>query len=185
MGKIKSTAGAFPTAGKSEPRGFYELARAHVAAHGGEWFVADKHKTPQQWRAWIAYFAWLDDQTTPRGKKALTFGALEKLTVPTEWPLAFDASAPLAPLAEARSPPISSERRKHLGELLRGAVGDIRQREGRAPTWREMTAPQAEDRLEKLAADYTRVAPTVSTQVMEKYLNDMSAPAENDEEIEA
>jgi hypothetical protein len=87
-------------AAKTGPPGFYELAKAHVAAHGGEWFVADKHKTPQQWRAWIAYFAWLDDQTTPRGRKAPTFGTLEKLTVPTEWPIGFDASAPPAPLPE-------------------------------------------------------------------------------------
>jgi hypothetical protein len=182
MGKIKSTAGAFPTAGKSEPRGFYELARAHVAAHGGEWFVADRHKTPQQWRAWIAYFAWLDDQTTPRGKKAAAFGTLEKLTVPTEWPVGFDASAPPAPLATTPSPPISPERRKQLADMLRAIVAEHELKEQRAPTWRNMTAPQAEDRLERLAADYARSPPTVSTQVMEKYLDGMrEEPVEFDE----
>jgi hypothetical protein len=155
-------------AGKSH--GFYDLAKAHIETHGGTWFVADKRQTPQQWRAWIAYFAWLDDQTSPRGRKAVTFGTLEKLTVPSEWPLEFDASAPPAPTAEPASPPISPERRKQLADMLRAIVAEHELREQRAPQWRNMTPAQAEDRLEKLAADYARIPPTVSTQVMEKYL---------------
>jgi hypothetical protein len=76
-------------------------------------------------------------------------------------------------LAEAHRHPISAGHRKQLAEMLRGVVADVRQREGRAPTWREMTAPQAEDRLGKLSADYSRTAPSVSTPDMAKYLDGM------------
>ena len=165
-----------------EPRGFYDLAKAHVETHGGAWFVADKRQTPQQWRAWIAYFAWLDDQTSPRGRKAMAFRALEKLTVPSEWPLEFDASAPPAPLMEAGERPISPERRKQLADMLRAIVAEHELREQRAPQWRNMTPAQAEDRLEKLAEEYARIPPAVSTQVMEKYLTDVRGePIEFDE----
>jgi hypothetical protein len=157
----------------SEPRGFYDLAKAHVEAHGGAWFVVDKRQTPQQWRAWIAYFAWLDGQTIPCGRKATAFGALEKLTVPTEWPLWFDAGAPPSPLPDQREEMPSPDRRKRLAQMLHGVVADIQLREGRAPTWRNMTASQAEDRLGKLSADYSRTAPAVSTPDMAKYLTGM------------
>ena len=165
----------------SEPRGFYELAKAHVEAHGGVWFVADKHETPQQWRAWVAYGAWLDGQTTPRGRKAVTWGSLERLTVPSEWPLGFDANA-WPQTSAGPSPPISSERRKQLADMLRAIVAEHELREQRAPQWRNMTTAQAEDRLEKLADEYARTPPTVSTQVMEKYLTDLRGePIEFDE----
>lgn len=149
---------------------FYDLARAHVAAHGGKWFVADRRSTPQQWRAWMAYFAWLDDQPVPRGRKATAFRGLDAVTVPSEWPLDFDASAPPAPPPEPRQEPISLERRKQLADMLRAAVAKAEPREQRAPTFRDMTAPQAEDRLTELAADYAGAPPQVVTPAMREYL---------------
>jgi hypothetical protein len=66
--------------------------------------------------------------------------------------------------------------------MLRAIVAEHKLKEQRAPTWRNMTPAQAGDRLEKLAADYSRAPPTVSTQVMEKYLEGMrEEPIEFDE----
>jgi hypothetical protein len=165
------------------PASYYELAKQHLRANGGKGVVVKEREAPEQWRAWLAYFAYLDGQTVPRGKKAVTFQSLTNgATVPSEWPLEFDLSAPPAPVRAPPSPPISSERRKQLADMLRGIVADIQLREGRAPTWRNMTAAQAEGRLEKLADEYTRIPPTVSTQVMEKYLTDARGePIEFDE----
>ena len=61
-----------------KPRGFYELAKAHVETHGGQLFVVERNTRP--FRAWIAYFAWLDDQTHPKGGRARAFGRLGCLT---------------------------------------------------------------------------------------------------------
>jgi hypothetical protein len=114
-----------PSAATGQPHGFFELAKAHVATHGGEWVVIER-KNPaqaQQWRAWIAYFAWLDDQA-PKGRKAVVFRALERITVPAPWPLDFDASAPPAPPPEPAPPPISLERRQQLAEMLRNIAAN-------------------------------------------------------------
>jgi hypothetical protein len=165
-----------PSGATGNQRGFYELAQAHVAAHGGEWRVIDKRENLQQWRAWIAYFAWLDDQTVPKGRKAVTFRMLDKLTAPTAWPLEFDASAPPAPLPEPREEMPPPRRRKQLADMLRRAVADIQLQEQRAPSWRNMTPAQAQDRLETLAAEYaakSKVA--VTTPEMARYLDDMQA----------
>ena len=148
---------------------FYDLAKAHVATHGGKWFVADKRTTLQQWRAWMAYFAWLDDQPVPRGRKVQSFRGLDAVTVPAEWPLDFDATAPPAPPPEPRQEPISPERRKQLAGMLRGIVADNQLREVRAPTWRDMSPAQAEDRLEKRGAEYPDQPLTLSP-MMREYL---------------
>jgi hypothetical protein len=159
-----------PSVVTGKPEGFYDLARAHVAAHGGRWFIVDRRQTPQQWRAWMAYFAWLDDQPIPRGRKVTSFRGLDAVTVPAEWPLDFDASAPPAPPPEPREEPISPARRKQLADMLRGIVVNADPRERRAPTFRDMTAPQAEDRITKLTADYAAAPPQVVTPAMREYL---------------
>ena len=134
------------------------------------WFVADKRKTPQQWRAWIAYFAWLDDQTTPKGGKAATFRKLEKLTVPTEWPLEFDSTAPPAPLAEPKEEP-TRNRRRELGAMMHDLAASMAMPDAPRPTnWRDMTPAQAGDRLAERSATYAAVPPTASAELMEKYL---------------
>ena len=73
MAKMKNLALIQPQTGGT----FYDLAKAHVATHGGRWFIADRRTTPQQWRAWMAYFAWLDDQPVPRGRKVTSFRGLD------------------------------------------------------------------------------------------------------------
>jgi hypothetical protein len=177
---------SLPSGSKTEPRGFYDLAKAHVATQGGEWLVIDS-KNPaqaQQRRAWLAYFAWLDEQTSPKGKKAATFRMLEKFTVPAEWPLDFDANAPPAPLPEPASPPISPERRKQLADMLRSVVAEHELREQRAPNWRDMTPAQAEDRLAERTATYAKTPPPVNTSDMAKYLEGMRQPEDLDDAID-
>jgi hypothetical protein len=137
----------------------------------------------------MAYFAWLDDQTWPRGHKAATFGSLKQITVPTEWPLDFDASAPPAPLPEPPLPPVPLERRKQLGAMLRGLGADLELREQRAPTWRNMTPEQAAKKLDEIAEDYARTPPAVNTREMNDYLagiHDLSSPEKwSDGEIDS
>ena len=162
---------------RAEPQGFYELARAHVEGHGGTWFTIDKRADPQAWRAWIAYFAWLDGQTFPKGAKAGFFARLERFTAPAAWPLEFDASAPPSPLPEPPSPPVSAERRKQLAGMLRAVVADHELRQARAPTWRNMSRGQAEDRLDALTADYAGAPPVVATPAMAAYLERLKAEA--------
>jgi hypothetical protein len=111
------------------PDRYDEIARQHVAANGGQGVVIDPHRTPQQWRAWLAYFAWLDDQP-PRGRKAPTMRMLKNgATVPTEWPLAFDLNAPSAPLfdpyGQSSAPEAPLERRRQIGAMLRHAVAGV------------------------------------------------------------
>ena len=153
-----------------KPSGFHELAKAHVAAHGGEWFVVDRTNAEQrqQWRAWIGYAAWRDDQTWPRGKMAVTWRSLEKLTVPTAWPIEFDASAPPAPLPEPREELPSPERRRDLAAMLRQAVAHLGMPEEprrfgfkspRSPGEAEAARRHFEARLPELAAEYQAVAP--------------------------
>lgn len=149
---------------KGEPRGFHELAKAHVATHGGEWFVIDRDDRAQahQRRAWLAYFAWLDDQTYPRGTKARAFASLRSLTVPTAWPLEFDASAPPAPMPDQPEPFVGIERRLQLGRMLRESVGGVeapRRRAGDASDARDAHQP---NRLDELAEEYRRVPPIVT-----------------------
>jgi hypothetical protein len=176
MAKMKNLALIQPQTGGT----FYDLAQAHVATHGGRWFIADRRTTPQQWRAWMAYFAWLDDQPVPRGRKVISLRGLDAITVPAEWPLDFDASAPPAPLPESREEPISPARRKQLADMLRGIVAHNEIRDQRAPTFRDMTAPQAEARLEKLAADYATAPPLVATPAMQEYLGRWIEPEADD-----
>ena len=149
-----------------------------MAGHGGEWVVIDRKKPAQaaQRQAWLAYGAWLDSRTVPRGKKFVTWGSLEKLTVPAEWPIDFDASAPPAPPPlDLPEPPVSRERRKQLADMLRGVVADIQLREQMAPTWRNMTAAQAEANLGKLGERYASEAPRVETKAFASYLDLMAA----------
>jgi hypothetical protein len=155
------------TAVKTEPHGFFELAKAHVAGHGGEWFMVDKRQAPEQWRAWIAYFAWLDDQTMPRGHKLSTFRTLEKLTVPTAWPLEFDVSAPPAP-PEPREEMPTLERRRELGARLSQLVA----------AWGAEPRHRGRDARDAAPAggpkDYSRdPPPQVSTPGLANYLAEM------------
>lgn len=154
---------------KTEAHGFFELARAHVAGHGGEWFVVDKRQALSQWRTWIAYFAWLDDQTTPRGHKASTFRTLEKLTVPTEWPIDFDVSAPPAQLPEPREEMPSPERRRQLAKMLLEVVAGFAPSETPRAKPKPFTAPVNEEK--PLFAD----RPVVNTAALANYLADMRA----------
>jgi hypothetical protein len=110
------------------PAGDYaSLAKAHIAAHGGEGVVLygprehGRHK-PQQWRAWLAYFAYLDGRTSPRGVKFETYRRMRAITVPAEWPLEFDASAPPAPMPEPEPEGIAPARRRELAAMLRNGV---------------------------------------------------------------
>jgi hypothetical protein len=155
--------------------GFYERAKAHVRFAGGEWFVADKRTNLQQWRAWIAYFAWLDGQTSPPGKNASTFRLLEKLTVPTAWPLEFDVDAPPTPLPEPREEPLTPERRRALAAALRQAVAHLGMPEERrrtdfqsprSPGEAEAARRHFEARLSELAAEYAATPPRVSRELV-------------------
>jgi hypothetical protein len=162
-----------------KPSGFYELAKAHVAAHGGEWFIVDRESAEQrqQWRAWIAYAAWLDDQTTPRGNKAVTWRSLENLTVPTAWPLEFDASAPPAPLPEPREELPTPERRRALAAMLRQAVAHLAMPEEprrigfespRSPGEAEAARRHFEARLPELAAEYAANPPKIGGELVKQ-----------------
>jgi hypothetical protein len=153
-----------------QPGSYYELATAHIRAHGGEGIVIERDKAEQrqQWRAWIAYFAWLDDQTTPRGHKVATFQSLKKLTAPTAWPIEFDASAPPAPLPERPEQPLTPERRRALAAILRQAVAHLGMPEeprrigferSRSPGEAEAARRHFEARLPELAAEYAAKPP--------------------------
>ena len=160
-----------------KPNGFHELAKAHVAGHGGEWFVVKKGSP--EWRAWIAYGAWLDEQTTPRGMKAATWRSIEKLTVPTAWPLEFDASAPPPAPPEPREDLPTPERRRALAAMLRQAVAHLDmpeepRRQGferpRSPGEAEVARRHFEARLPELGAEYAarppRLGPALRPQPM-------------------
>lgn len=164
-----------------KPSGFYELAKAHVAARGGEWFVVERDNAEQrqQWRAWIAYAAWLDDQTKPRGAKAATWRMLEKLTVPTKWPLEFDASAPPAPPPEPREELPTPERRRALAAVLRQAAAHLGMPEERrspgferprSPVEAEAARRHFEARLPELKAAYEAQPPTMSAALSEAFV---------------
>ena len=64
--------------------------------------------------------------------------------------------------------------------MLRGIVAHNEIRDQRAPTFRDMTAPQAEARLEKLAADYATAPPLVATPAMQEYLGRWIEPEADD-----
>jgi hypothetical protein len=64
------------------------LAAAAVRANGGVGVIIRPAEKPAQWRAWIAY---ADHLGAGKGRFWRT---LETLTVPTDWPLEFDLSAP-------------------------------------------------------------------------------------------
>lgn len=151
---------------------YYELAKAHIRTSGrlvGDvrvGFVVKERETPAQWRAWLAYFAWLDDETVPRGRKAETFRSMRNgATVPTEWPLEFDLSAPNPPLY-IPDPPVSPARRKELADRLRGIVAGWES--PGAPTYRgapdarhvldARTAPTPELRAQAVAYHEKRLA---------------------------
>jgi hypothetical protein len=158
------------------PEGYYELAKAWVRENGrleGDvrmGFVAREDKTPAQWRAWLAYFAYLDDQTVPRGKKAPTFKSMRNgATVPTAWPLEFDLSAPPAPaweFLEQQEKLPTPERRRELANMLRSLVANFTVKEARAPNWRDMTPKAAEARLAELAGKYASTPLSVNTREM-------------------
>ena len=175
MAKVKGDL----TIASGKPSGFYELAKAHVATHGGEWFVIDRKKAEQrqQWRAWIAYAAWLDDQTIPRGKKAATWRSLERITVPTAWPIDFDASAPPAPLAEPCEEPLTPERRRALAAMLRQAVAhvgpeqprDLGFKPPRSPADAAAARQHFEAHLPELKAEYETRPATLSARAREAF----------------
>jgi hypothetical protein len=176
MAKLKET-----VANHAPPGGgggsYAELAIAHIRAHGGERVVLsgtrEQGHKPAQWRAWIAYFAWLDGQTVPRGRKAATHASRRQITVPAEWPREFDASAPPPQSLPPSEPSAAPERRRELANMLRRVMADIELAEKRPPTfdvrWRDMTLDQAEDRLAKLTADYAARPTTLSPALARGY----------------
>jgi len=166
------------SAANSEPKGFFALAKAHVAVHGGEWFVVERENGAQrqQWRAWMAYFAWIDDQETPRGRKAIAFGKLEAIAVPTAWPIEFDASAPPSPSPEPMRPILTMEHRRELADMLRKAVPHEPEPERspgferpRSPSEAEVSRRYHEGRLEALKALYASAPLTESARLRAKY----------------
>jgi hypothetical protein len=162
---------------------FESRAKAHVAPHGGKWVVIERMNAAQaqQRRAWLTYFAWLDDQTSPRGKKFAAFSRLERLTVPTSWPIEFDASAPAAPPRRASEEEPSSERRHELAEMLRAAVRGASPehdaRRARAADARDAAVAHHGARLEELQAEYATSPPVVATPEMDDYLARMRGEA--------
>lgn len=122
------------------PANYVELAQTVIRAGAGvvlTWPGEGDHK-PQQWRAWMAYFAWLDRLTAPPGHRATAWGALRHITVPAEWPLEFDDNAPPSPLPDQPPPPTGIVRRRELGNLLRRVV-DV------GPEVSRRAAPDARD----------------------------------------
>jgi hypothetical protein len=175
MAKLKVITGGGNGANVDGAGSFYDLAKAHVRFAGGEWFVADKRTNLQQWRAWIAYFAWLDGQTFPAGKKAATFRLLEKLTVPTAWPLEFDVNAPPTPPLEPPQELPTPERRRALAAMLRQAVAHLGMPEeprrigferARSPGEAEAARRHFEARLPELAAEYSARPPVISPELV-------------------
>jgi hypothetical protein len=148
------------------PDRYDEIARQHVAANGGQGVVIDPRKTPRQWRAWLAYFAWLDGQA-PRGRKAPTMRLLRNgATVPTEWPLGFDLNAPAAPLFDPddtdfdRNAPL--ERRREIGAQLRQAVAGFAMPGRRQPPPDARYAPTPSFEAEAVAYNQARLEEAAS-----------------------
>ena len=154
-----------PPVVRDKPPGFYELAQAHVETHGGQWFVIYKHAAPQQWRAWMAYFAWLDDQTPLDGRKAEVFDRLDAITAPTAWPVEFDASAPPTQPSppSGSSPSPSLERRRELTGMLSNIIARASLDKPRKSRWMK---------LDDLRDAYTAHAP-VKTPELARYLDGM------------
>ena len=164
---------------------YYEIAKQHLQANGGKGVVVKERETPDQWRAWLAYFAHLDDETSPRGKKALTFRSMRNgATVPAEWPIQFDLSAPSWALVEPNEDLPSPQRRRELAAMLRAVVAgwDISAdgRKTRPPDVRE--APSPELKAQAIAYHEARLAelaeagpPAVNTPDMASYLAGMRA----------
>jgi hypothetical protein len=154
------------------PAKFYELAAQHVRANGGEGFVVRQREEGPQWRAWLAYFAWLDDQTFPRGKKASTFRSLRNgMTVPTAWPLEFDLRAPPAPLVDPSERMASPEQRRWVAKSLKDLGAALAAKAAPDPRPKPFTLPVDEGK-----PLYAGKAP-VSTPGLAKYLEGM-APQE-------
>lgn len=136
----------------------------HARRHGGQCVVIERNNGAQrqQWRAWIAYFAWLDD--CDGGHKAAVFAKLDKITPPTAWPVEFDASAPASPPPERSPEPVTRDRRRALANGMRGIMGHVKPSGRPAPTPDARFAPTPEagaeiadhwqDRLEKLRDEY-------------------------------
>lgn len=157
----KNPSNSISSAGGSEgvkPGSWQARAIDHVRAHGGQWHVIDRNDGAQrqQWRAWMAYFAWLDGQDG--GHKAKVLAKLDRITTPTAWPLEFDASAPPAPVPEQPVPPLSLERRRELAAMLRDAVrstsAEPDQRPKPPPHSRDAPPQNWDERLEALRAEY-------------------------------
>jgi hypothetical protein len=127
---------------------YLDRAKAHVAAHGGKWVVINRRDPAQalQRHAWLAYFAWLDDHSTPKGHKHPAFSQFENMTLPAEWPHEFDAKAPPTPPLEKREA-VSPARRMEIADKLRALAAGLvlRQTGGRL---RELSpADEAKARL--------------------------------------
>ena len=152
---------AEPTLNPGPPT-FVDLANAHVRAHGGEWHVVDRRKTPGPWRAWLAYFAHLDEQTYPPGRKAAFYRKLEQITVPALWPLDFDLSAPPSPQTRGLDDDwdlLPLGRRRDLADMQRSAVYATRVPEPPKPT------PTPAQRFADTVADWAANPPVLSDEM--------------------
>jgi len=161
---------------------YARLAVGHIRAIGGQGVVLSERGQPAQWRAWIAYFAWLDADTAPRGHKASTYASLKQITVPTAWPLEFDESAPATPgweFGALEEKPPTAERRRELADMLRAVVAGVALEDApRARNWRNMTPQTAEAKLSELTDKYASAPAQVRTSEMAAYLAKIRADEE-------
>lgn len=159
---------------------YAERAIAHIRAHGGEGKVlygpAEKGHKSQQWAAWMAYFAWTDGLTTPRGRKFEVYRRFRAITVPTEWPLEFDPNAPPAPTPLPQPPPVSPERRRQLIDRLMASVA-LGPKAKAPPGLKQPRTPQEEaesrayhsDRLEELGEEYAARPVRLSQEALSQF----------------
>ena len=175
MGKIK---GSFDKESKSysapligpqtdiTPENYAEKACAIVMTAGKSTVLYgpdDQAHIPAQWRAWMIYFSRLDEMSKPRGRKASTYNALRVITVPTEWPEDFDATAPLSD----RSDPGHRGGYDPRGAVRSAAYGARVPKKAPKPDWTPAddarAARQAFTRpLDELAAEYAERPISVS-----------------------
>lgn len=130
-----------------------QAAIAWIRASGGSGVVVGREAKPRQWCAWMAYFGGHTVEIVDKNGRRRTINrgrscaGLKAITVPTEWPLEFDLSAPAWTGGDEAWESPGLGRRRELADAMRALVASSGlglARRARPPDVREAPTPEAQ-----------------------------------------